>query len=150
MTWRSRSASCVATSAPIPREAPVIRMVLSSSSDGPIARTRSKRHGIGKVVVDRYPAPRLAGSIRDHDGPTGQRNGPLRYTCAQRQWYRCRGGVAELFDAVDEYGIADVDLFAHLLQDPRVGLVADDDSRFDVVVQQSINGVGHHPHRPVV
>src|SRR5262245_54168965 len=134
MTWRSRSASCLATSAPIPREAPVIRMVLFSSSAGPIARTRSKRHGIGEVVVDRYPTPRLAGSIRDQGGPTGQRNGPLRYTCAQRQRYRRRRGVAELCDAVDEYGIAGVDVFTHPLQDPRIGLVADDDGRFDVVV----------------
>ena len=30
----------------------------------------------------------------------------------------------ELRDAVDEYRIAGVDLFAYLKQDPRVGLVA--------------------------
>ena len=43
-----------------------------------------------------------------------------------------------------------VDLFANLLQDPRVGLVTDDDGWFDVVVVQSIHGVGHRPHRAVV
>ena len=48
------------------------------------------------------------------------------------------------------YRVAHVDLLANLLQDPRIGLVPDDDCWFDIVVVQSIHGVGHRPHRPVV
>jgi hypothetical protein len=55
-----------------------------------------------------------------------------------------------LFDTVYEYRITDIDLFSYLLKDPRVGLVADDDSWFNVAVLQSIHGVGHHPHGAVV